>query len=102
MKAFLLGALGEILQLILKLSWHSSYIFERLTNIIFIAIGHVILTTINLTLYGLGVKWRYMGYFGSSLHPREEKFGCYHDSKACLGDLKSYVVLSDQWQIFCK
>ena len=51
---------------------------------------------------GLGAKWRYVGYFGSSLHPREEKFGCYHGSKACLGDLKSHVVLSYQWQVFCK
>ena len=34
--------------------------------------------------------------------PREEKFGCYHGSKACLGDLKSDVVLSYQWQVFCK
>ena len=30
----------------------------------------------------------------SPLHPREEKFGCYHGSKACLGDLKSHVLLS--------
>ena len=32
--------------------------------------------------------WRYVGYFAMSLHPREEKFGCYHSSKACLEDLK--------------
>ena len=32
--------------------------------------------------------------------PWEEKFGCYHDSKVCLIDLKSHVVLSYQWQFF--
>ena len=51
---------------------------------------------------GLGAKWRYVGYFASSLHPWEEKFGCYHGSKACLGDLKSHVILSYQWQVLCK
>ena len=51
---------------------------------------------------GLGAKWRYVGYFASSLHPCEEKFGCYHGSKACLGDLKSHVVQSYQWQVLCK
>ena len=28
-----------------------------------------------------------MGYFASSLHTIEEKFGCSHGSKTCLGDL---------------
>ena len=75
----------------------NTYIFadnlSKVKDILFKLAGH---------LDGLGAKWRYVGYFGSSLHPREEKFGCYHDSKACLGDLKSHVVLGYQWQLFCK
>ena len=42
------------------------------------------------------------GLFCEFVAPREEKFGCYHGSKACLGDLKSHVVLSYQWPFFCK
>ena len=35
-----------------------------------------------------------MGYCGSSLHSREEKFGCFHGSKACLGDFKLTFIIA--------
>ena len=46
--------------------------------------------------------YEYVDEFSSLLHPREEKFSCYYGSRAYLGDLKSYDVLSYQWQVFRK
>ena len=34
---------------------------------------------------GLGAKLRYMGYFASLLHPKEEKLGYYFKLGTCLG-----------------
>ena len=35
----------------------------------------------------------YVGYFASLLHPREAKFGCYHELGTCLGGKETHVVL---------
>ena len=51
---------------------------------------------------GLGANQRYVGYFSKSLHPEEVNSAGYHDSQACFGILKTHVVLSYQWQVFCK
>ena len=58
--------------------------------------------TLGTKLNGQGAKQRYVDYFASSLYPQEVKFGCYHGSGACLGGSKTHVVLSYQWQVFCK
>ena len=60
-------------------------------------------TALSIT-YSLGAKQRYVGYFARSLHPPppEVNFGCYYGSGACLGGLKTHVVLGYQWQVFCK
>ena len=51
---------------------------------------------------GLGAKLRYVGYFSSLLHPREETFGYYPELGTCLGGLETHVVLSYLWSVFCK
>ena len=55
-----------------------------------------------IILFGLGAKVRYVAYSASLFHPQEGKCGCYHQSQACLGYLKSHVGHLGLWSVFCK
>ena len=44
----------------------------------------------------------YMGYFASLLHPQEEKLIYYFQLGTCFGAIKTHVLLSFLWSIFCK
>ena len=41
-------------------------------------------------------------FFQACCTPKEGKFCCCHGLGIGLGDVETYVVLSDQWSVFCK
>ena len=52
--------------------------------------------------FSVGAKLRYMGYFASLLHPPGRKSWLLFSVKDMSWGLKTHVLLSFLWSIFCK